>query len=122
VLRHAGVESDDASGLLAALRRGEAIGPEPALELLQALGDLETQFRDAARLDRKLSYALHRLAFEGQVLLTDAFPGLASDAMTVETLRRVQEGADRVLSGQDIRYYLEGPATLADPPAGPPPR
>lgn len=47
------------------------------------------------------------MAFEGQILLTDAFPGLAGDTTTLEILRMVQEGADRVLSGEDIRYYSE---------------
>jgi hypothetical protein len=119
VLRHADTEAGgDGAGLLATLRRGETISPDSARELLQALVDLEAQFRDAAQLDRALSYALHRLAFEGQVLLTDAFPGLASDRITLETLRTVQEGADRVLSGRDIRYYPEGPASGAGSPAG----
>jgi hypothetical protein len=118
VLRHADPENGNDTGLLATLRRGETIPPDSAHELLQALVDLEAQFRDATQLDRKLSYALHRLAFEGQVLLTDAFPGLASDIVTLETLRKVQEGADRVLSGQDIRYYPEGPTPGGDLPAG----
>ena len=42
--------------------------------------------------------------FEGQILHTDAWPG-AFDAWTVDTLRAVQEAVDRILSGQDIRYY-----------------
>ncbi|MEO6808684.1 MAG: hypothetical protein ABI353_06190 [Isosphaeraceae bacterium] len=109
VLRHAAVFEDDASGFLACLRRGETIGPALARELLQALIDLEAEFRDTARLDRRLAYALHRLAFEGQVLLTDAWPGTASDTATVDVLRMVQEAVDRVLSGEDIRYYPQGP-------------
>jgi len=118
VLRHAALEGDDPSALVATLRRGEAVHPDSARDLLQALVDLEAQYQDAARLDRKIAYALHRLAFEGQVLLTDAFPGLASDTMTLETLRMVQEGADRVLSGEDIRYYSPGPTPGPDLLAG----
>ncbi len=107
VLRHAAMLGDDPSSLLATLRRGETLDPDTARELLQALIDLERDFRDASHLERRLSYALHRLAFEGQVLLTDAWPGLATDPGTVETLRLVQEAVDRVLSGEDIRYYAE---------------
>ena len=55
-------------------------------------------------LDRRLAFALHRLAFESQILHTDAWPG-AFDAWTVDTLRAVQEAVERILSGQDIRYY-----------------
>jgi hypothetical protein len=108
VLRHAGLQADDPSGLLATLRRGETINPAAARELLQALVELESEYRGAAQLDRRLSYALHRIAFEGQILLTDAFPGLAGDTTTLEILRMVQEGTGRVLSGEDIRYYSEG--------------
>jgi hypothetical protein len=74
--------------------------------LAQALQALEEGLRDANRIDRRLAYALHRLAFESQVLHTDAWPGLY-DEWTVETLRAVQEYVDRILSGQDIRYYPE---------------
>ena len=109
VLRHAGLGADDPAAFLPALRRGEPIGAEVAQELLQALADLELEFRDAPRLDRRLAYALHRLAFEGQVLLTDAWAG-AAEATTVDVLRVVQEAVDRVLSGEDIRYFSEGPA------------
>jgi len=109
VLRHAGLGGDDPEAFLPALRRGEPIGAEVAQELLQALAELEAEFRDAPRLDRRLAYALHRLAFEGQVLLTDAWAG-AAEATTVDVLRVVQEAVDRVLSGEDIRYFSEGPA------------
>lgn len=108
VLRHAAVFGEDSSGFLACLRRGETIDPDLARELLQALIDLEAELQDTARLDRRLAYALHRLAFEGQVLLTDAWPGAASDTATVDVLRMVQEAVDRVLSGEDIRYYPQG--------------
>ncbi len=104
VLRHAAVDWDDAAGFLATIRRGESVGPDVALELLQALNALEIEFRDARSLDRRIAYALHRLAFEGQVLHTEAWPG-ALDQETVNLLRSVQEAVDRILSGEDIRYY-----------------
>lgn len=107
VLRHATLGPDDPSAFLATLRRGEVIPPAVAEELLAALNDLEQQLREASQLDRRLSYALHRLAFEGQVLLTDAPTEAASDPATVHALRRVQEAVDRVLSGEDIRYFSD---------------
>jgi hypothetical protein len=107
VLRHATLLGDDSQALLATLRRGEAIAPDAAQELLQALIDLERQNRDHTQIDRRLAYALHRLAFEGQILLTEAWPGLPVEPGTVDVLRIVQEAVDRVLSGEDIRYYSE---------------
>lgn len=105
VLRHASLRGDDPEALLAALRRGDPIAPDAARDLLKALLDLEASTRDARALPRRLAYALHKLAFEGQVLLTDAHPGAAGDPATVDVLRLVQEGVDRILSGEDIRYY-----------------
>jgi hypothetical protein len=105
VLKHALLLGDDPSAFLATLRRGEPVGPDSAHELLQALVDLEAKLGGSGQIDRRLAYALHRLAFEGQVLLTDAWPGASVDATTVDVLRMVQEGVDRVLSGEDIRYF-----------------
>ncbi len=107
VLRHAAVGSDDPAGFLATVRRGESVTEATAGELLQAINALEVEFRDAHAIDRRVAYALHRLAFEGQVLHTDAWPG-ALDESTVNLLRIVQEAVDRVLSGEDIRYYPPG--------------
>ena len=107
VLRHAAVGSDDPAGFLASIRRGEPVVEAAAGELLQALNALEVEYRDARAIDRRVAYALHRLAFEGQVLHTDAWPG-ALDESTVGLLRIVQEAVDRVLSGEDIRYYPPG--------------
>ena len=104
VLRHAAVGSDDPAGFLATVRRGESVIEAAASELLQAINALEVEYRDARAIDRRVAYALHRLAFEGQVLHTDAWPG-ALDESTVNLLRIVQEAVDRVLSGEDIRYY-----------------
>jgi hypothetical protein len=110
VLRHATILGDDPQALLATLRRGEPMTPDAARELLQALIDLEREHRDTTQIDRRLAYALHRLAFEGQILLTEAWPGVPVDAGTVDALRIVQEAVDRVLSGEDIRYYAEAPS------------
>ena len=107
VLRHAAVGSDDPGGFLATIRRGESVPEAAATELLQAINALEVEYRDARAIDRRVAYALHRLAFEGQVLHTDAWPG-ALDESTVNLLRIVQEAVDRVLSGEDIRYYPPG--------------
>jgi hypothetical protein len=107
VLRHAGLAGDDRLAFLPSLRRGEPASAEGARELLQALIDLEAHHRDSKSIDRRLAYALHRLAFEGQVLVTDTWAGSQADPATVDLLRIVQEGVDRVLSGEDIRYYPE---------------
>jgi hypothetical protein len=108
VLRHAAMLGDDPSGFLPTLRRQETIDASSAQELIRALHDLEVELRAATRLDRRLAYALHRLAFEGQVLLTDGWSDLPIDEGTVDVLRIVQEAVDRVLSGEDIRYYAPG--------------
>jgi len=107
VLRHAAQGSEGPS-LLGSLRRGESVSVAEVAELARALHVLETELQGAAALNRRLVYALHRLAFESQVLHTDAFPG-AFDDWTVDTLRAVQEAVDRVLSGQDIRYTAPNP-------------
>ena len=104
VLRHAGQAEDDPFAFLPCLRRGEPVPPAAVAELGQALHDLEAEHRGAGAMDRRLGFALHRLAFESQILHTDAWPG-AFDAWTVEMLRAVQEAVERLLSGQDIRYY-----------------
>jgi hypothetical protein len=115
VLRHAGIVGDDHSAFLPTIRRGEPIGDAAAQELLQALRDLEVEFRSVTTIDRQLAYALHRLAFEGQVLLTDAWRGVAVDEPTVDVLRIVQEAVDRVLSGEDIRYFATGSGSEGTP-------
>jgi hypothetical protein len=104
VLRHALLASGDDSAFLARLRRGESAAVAEVAELARALHDLETESRAATVMDRRLVYALHRLAFEAQVLHTDAWAG-TFDEWTVDTIRAVQESVDRILSGQDIRYY-----------------
>jgi hypothetical protein len=109
ILRHAAIGPEDPSAFLPTLRRGEPIHHATAEELLRALLELERSLVGQAQIDRRLAYALHRLAFEGQVLLTDAWPNVAADQATVDVLRMVQEAVDRTLSGEDIRYYARGP-------------
>lgn len=107
VFRHAGLGDDADFALLPCLRRGEMVSAELADDLIDALRELEEKLHGASVLDRKLAYILHRLAFEGQILLTDFPSEAASDPSTVERLRRIQESVDRVLSGDDIRYYTD---------------
>ena len=108
VMRHADTSQDaDPSSFLMKLRRGETIDSATSDELLAALIVLESSFANEARLDRNLAYALHRIAFEGQILLSEGASRAGSDPASVQGLRLVQEGVDRVLSGQDIRYYAD---------------
>lgn len=107
VLRHAVQSGEAGPSFLASLRRGESIPLAEVADLARALHVVEIEARDAEVLDRRLVHALHRLAFESQVLHTDAWPG-AFDEWTVDTLRAVQEAVDRILSGQDIRYDTPG--------------
>ncbi len=119
IQRHASQLGDDPHGFLPCLRRGESVPPAEVAELAQALSDLERDFRGVAMMDRSLTFSLHRLAFESQILSTDAWPG-AFDVWTIDMVRAVQEAVERILSGHDIRYY---PTTAADssPGATPPP-
>lgn len=116
VRRHAGFGRED-RGFLPCLRRGVPVPPVQSNELIRALNQLELEHRDATVIDRRLSHALHRLALESQVLLTDAWPGVF-DARMVAVIRAVQESVERILSGQDIRYY---PRNAAKPAAPEPP-
>jgi len=101
--RHVGWVSDD-WGFLPCLRRGEAVPAVRVSELTRALGELEDELRGAELLDRRTAHALHRLALESQVLLTDAWPGVFDDN-AVAAIRTIQEAVERILSGADIRYY-----------------
>jgi hypothetical protein len=101
--RHTG-SGEDQSGFLPCLRRGEPVAPTKVAELVYALNQLEEELKGAVAIDRRTAHALHRLALESQVLLTDAWPG-AFDERVIMAIRTVQEAVERVLSGQDIRYY-----------------
>jgi len=101
--RHVGMGDDDRA-FLPCLRKGEPVSAAKVAELLHALSQLENDHRGAEVLDRRMAHALHRLALESQVLLTDAWPG-AFDDRVIAAIRTVQEGVERILSGEDIRYY-----------------
>jgi hypothetical protein len=103
LLRHV-LPEEDVWGFLPCLRRGAPVPAAKAAELIRALGQLELEHRHAEVLDRGLAHALHRLALESQVLLTDAWPGVFDERVIAE-IRTVQEAVERILSGQDIRYY-----------------
>jgi hypothetical protein len=115
--RHVGYEEDEL-GFLPCLRRGIPVPGVKSAELLHALTQLELEHRGAEVLDRRMAHALHRLALESQVLLTDAWPG-AFDARMIATIRAVQEAVERILSGQDIRYYPPNAAAPAAPESSP---
>jgi hypothetical protein len=112
VLCHLGPGENDPHAFLPAMRRGEPVAPAKVAELMAALNQLELDHRGATLLDRRLAYALHRLALESQVLLTEAWPGVFDNRMQ-SAIRGVQEMVERILSGQDIRYYQpqRGPAS-----------
>lgn len=109
VWKHVGDGGGEVDGFLARLRRGEQVPPATSAELLAALRVLEDENRGSSGLDRRLAYALYRLALESQVLLTEAWPG-AFDETTVAAIRAVQDRVERILSGSD--------AAENDAPAG----
>lgn len=103
VLRHAAPGRDDPDALLATLRRAESLPPSLLRELVDALHVLEEELRGAPTIGRRLAFALHRLAFESQILVSEGWTA-PPDELTWNGLRLVQESVDRVLSGEDIRY------------------
>src|SRR5262245_43268298 len=70
ILHHAGQTSDDPQAFLPCLRRGECVSVGEVAELARALQSLEKETRSDRALDRRVAFALHRLAYEGQVLHT----------------------------------------------------
>jgi hypothetical protein len=112
--RHVGLDHDDWA-FLPCLRRGVPVPAAKAAELVRALNQIEREHRGAEVLDRPLAHALHRLALESQVLLTDAWPG-AFDERVIAAIRTVQEAVERILSGQDIRYYPTPSQPASEPP------
>ena len=112
--RHVGWVSDD-WGFLPCLRRGEAVPAHRVAELTRALAELEDELRDAELLERRTAHALHRLALESQVLLTDAWPGVF-DENAIAAIRTIQEAVERILSGADIRYYPAPPESGSERP------
>jgi hypothetical protein len=95
---------DDDLGFLPCLRRGEAVSVHKFDELHRALDELEKELSGRDAIDRRTAHLLHRLALESQVLLTDAWPG-AFDERMIAAIRQVQEAVERILSGENIRYY-----------------
>jgi hypothetical protein len=104
LFRHVALSGGDRNGFLPCLRRGEPAGAAEIAELMTALEQLEIENRGAKVLDRRMAHSLHRLALESQVLLTDAWSGVF-DENVISSIRAVQEAVERILSGQDIRYY-----------------
>jgi hypothetical protein len=105
VRRHAGLTQEDHWSFLPCLRRGEPAPASMVDELLEALARLEDEDRGATALDRRLAHALHRLALESQVLLTEAWPG-AFDERMVLAIRAVQEAVERNFARQDAHDSL----------------
>jgi len=103
LLRHVR-SGEDEWGFLPCLRRGVPVPIAKSAELNRALSQLEDELRGAEVVSRATAHALHRLALESQVLLTDAWPG-AFDERMIAAIRTVQEAVERILSGKDIRYY-----------------
>jgi hypothetical protein len=107
ILRHASTDADEWA-FLPCLRRGVPVPVNRASELIRALHELEQHRRGDQVLERPLTHALHRLALESQVLLTDAWPG-RFDSRMITAIRDVQESVERILSGKDIRYNSISP-------------
>ncbi len=103
LLRHVR-SAEDEWGFLPCLRRGEPVPIVKAAELNRALRQLEDELGGAGTVSRSTAIALHHLALESQILLTDAWPGRFDERM-IAAIRTVQEAVERILSGQDIRYY-----------------
>lgn len=102
--RHVAPGDQSSDGFLPRLRRGESVPPAEIAGLLDALGRLGEETRNAEGLDRRLAYSLYRLALESQVLMTEVWPG-AFDEPTVEGVRAAQEMVERILSGEDGQSY-----------------
>ena len=115
LMKHVGSGQHDPGAFLPVLRRGQQIEPERLAELISALARVELDQQGVSVLERGLAYALHRLGLESQVLLTEAWPGVF-DWRTTSGIRSVQELVERILSGQDIRYYQ---GTLSPVPENP---
>jgi hypothetical protein len=104
ILTQVGPGVQEPHAFLPCLRRGQPPGPPAVADLMAALRRIEADQQGAAMLDRRLAYALYRLALESQVLLTEAWPGIF-DERTIGAIRAIQEMVERILSAPEIRYY-----------------
>jgi hypothetical protein len=104
ILTQVGSGVQEPHAFLPCLRRGQPPSSPAVADLMAVLGRIETDQQGATMLDRRLAYALYRLALESQVLLTEAWPGIF-DERTIGAIRAVQEMVERVLSAPEIRYY-----------------
>lgn len=116
LMKHVGFGQHDPGAFLPVLRRGQQMDAARLAELISALARLERDQQGVSVLERELAYALHRLGLESQVLLTEAWPGVF-DAGTTRGIRSVQELVERILSGQDIRYYQETDRPVSENPS-----
>ena len=116
VLAHVGPGDHEPQAFLPSLRRGQPPSPAGVSELMAALHQIEADQQGASMLDRRLAYALYRLALESQVLLTEAWPGVFDDR-TIGAIRAVQEMVERILSAPEIRYYEAQDNRAAENPA-----
>jgi hypothetical protein len=97
VMRHAGLrELLNSSAFLPRLRLGECVESPEVSDLFEALDVLEQSLQKDPRLDKSLAQALHRLAYEPQVLISEAWPILAEDLETMKTVRIVQAQVERI--------------------------
>jgi len=116
VLSHVGPGDQEPHRFLPSLRGGQPVSPAGVSELMAALHQIEADQQGASMLDRRLVYALYRLALESQVLLTEAWPGVFDDR-TIGAIRAVQQMVERILSGPDIRYYEDQASRAAEDPS-----
>jgi len=116
VLSHVRPGDHEPHRFLPCLRRGQPVSPAAVSELMAALHQIEADQQGASMLDRRLTYALYRLALESQVLLTEAWPGIF-DERTIGAIRAVQEMVERILSGPDIRYCEAQDSRAAENPS-----
>ena len=97
VMKHAGLrELSNSSLFLPRLRMGECVESPEISDLLESLDVLEQLLQIDPRLDKSLVQALHRLAYEPQVLISEAWPILAEDLETVKAIRTVQAQVERI--------------------------
>lgn len=117
VRRHAGLGREDRWSFLPCLRRGEPAPASMVDELIEALERLARENPESPVLERRLSYALYRLALESQVLLTEVWPG-AFDERTVLAIRAVQAAVERNFTGRD-QAAVEPGEEVGDSPVPP---